>query len=116
MGANKQQLGHFSALMMLLAAPLLLLGHLGAVLGSNWPPNGSPRALGTLNFARRCDTFITFSKIACCALQALLDCFLAPLGALVDAFWDQLGASWAPLGPNLGPPGLNFGSLGRPLD
>ena len=83
----------------------------------SWPPEllqerpkrfpGEPR---TSNFAHPYSTLGTFSKIARCALQVLLDCFLAALGALLDAFWAQLGLSWVPLGLNLGPLGRLIGS------
>ena len=48
-------------------------------------------------------------EIAVCALQVLLDCLLAALGASLEAFWTPFGASWVPLG-------LNLGSLGRLWD
>ena len=80
--------------------------HLDAILTSNLASKCLSRAPQTFNFARHYSTLATFSKIACFALQVLLDCLLAALGAFLGAFWTQLGASWAPLG-------LNLGSLGR---
>ena len=72
-------------------------------------PKRFPRAPRISNFAHPYSTLGTFSKIARCALQVLLDCFLAALGALLDAFWAQLGLSWVPLGLNLGPLGRLIG-------
>ena len=72
-------------------------------------PKRFPRAPRISNFAHPYSTLDTFSKIARCALQVLLDCFLAALGALLDAFWAQLGLSWVPLGLNLGPLGRLIG-------
>ena len=74
-----------------------------AILSSNLASKCLPGASRTSNFARQYGTFCTFSKIAFCALQTLLDCFLAGHLALLGAFWTQLGASWAPLSLNLGP-------------
>ena len=90
--------------------------HLDAILGFNLVPKFLPKAPRTLNFARQYDTFWTFSKIAFCAVQVLLDCSLAALGAFLPAFWARLVVSWTPLGLHLARPrrlwGPSWGLLG----
>ena len=68
-----------------------------------------PRAPQTLDFADPYSTLATFSKIALCALQVLLDCFLAALWASQVTFW----ASLVPVGRLLDP---TWGLLGSIFD
>ena len=84
--------------------------HLDAILTSNWASKCPPRAPPTPQNHAPVQTRTQIPHIACCALEVLLTCFLAALGAFLSACWAQLEASWAPLRLNLEPLGRLWGS------